>query len=108
MNIEDIAALVDEHTDRGVILQHSLFGQLAQLRFAFDRSLAGRFLGLPAFQSWWDKCPYEKVSTANILFPKQLRLAVQRFKKVLELAHCLRGTEEEKSVPDSTHSGRGG
>ena len=39
----------------------------------------------------------ESVSTANILFLIQIRLAIQCVKNVLELAHGFGGAEEEKS-----------
>ena len=50
VEVEDVAALVDERADRGVLLQQRPFGQLAQLELAFAGRLRGGPRGGPAFR----------------------------------------------------------
>ena len=100
VEVEDVAALVDQRTGRGVLLQQRPFGQLAQRKLAFAGRLSGGPRSGPAFRQRREKLPHGRaVRASNILFALiQLRLAVQRGKEVRKLAHGLGGAQEEHAA----------
>ena len=97
VEVEDVAAFVDQRAGRGVLLQQRPFGQLAHRDLAF----AGRLPGGPCDGSI-SRQGREKpraVRAGDLLFALiQLRLAIQRGKKVHELAHGLRRAQEEHAA----------
>ena len=110
VEVEDVAALVDERADRGVLLQQRPFGQLAQRELAFAGRLSGGPRGGSIFRHGREKLSHGRaVCAVNILFALiQLRLAVQRGKEVRELAHGLGGAQEEHAARVQARSGTGG
>ena len=98
VDIEDIAVLVDQDRDRGVLLQEGALGQLTQraiLRAGSLRKTARR-APPPDFLRGNEGQPQGRA--ARRLASVQLRLAVLRREKVVEFTHGLGGAQKEAAV----------
>ena len=97
VQVEDVAAFVNNGAGRGVLLQQRPLGQLAHRDLAF----AGRLPGGPCDGSI-SRQPGEKaraVCAGGLLSTLiHLRLAIQRGKQVHELAHGFRRAQEKHAV----------
>ena len=101
VEVEDVAALVDQRPGWSVLLQQRPFGQLAHRQLAFAGRLRGRPVRRLASSGQGREKPRHcrAVRGVPVLFALiQLRLAIDRGKKVHELAHGLGGAQEKHAA----------
>ena len=101
VEVEDVALAVDQRGGRGDLLQQRLFGQFAQRQFPAPNFFpaAVRQRRLHRRHGRENAAQGRALRAVQVLLALvQLALAVQRGKQVAELAHGLRGAQEEKTA----------